>query len=162
MIARRRRGPALAVAVAVGLATPAACGGADAGGDGGVREFDGLAVVDAWTRPTPGGIDTAAIYVTVENRSAAADSISGASSPQCATVVPHRTEIDDDGVASMPSTVGDELDLPVGGRVEMAPNGLHLMCLGLGAALEEGDDLDIQLDFRRHEPITFAVVVERR
>jgi hypothetical protein len=122
----------------------------------------GMAVVDAWTRSTPPGVDSAAIYVTIENRDAPDDRIIGMRADRCSTVVPHRTEIDDDGVASMPGIIDDELSLPPGSSVTMEPNGIHLMCLGLGGQLEAGEQFDLTLEFHEHDPIQVEVEVADR
>jgi copper(I)-binding protein len=121
----------------------------------------GMAVTDAWARPTAPGIDTGAIYVAVENRDAPDDRIVAASAPdQCATIVPHQTVVDDNGVASMPGILGDELFLPVGGSVRMEPLGLHLMCLGMGGPLADGDRFELTIEFDVHEAMTFDVTVD--
>lgn len=134
------------------LCVLAAC----AGGDGGSSAD--LAVLDAWTRPSPPGITEAAIYLSIANETAPDDHIAGMSSDRCATVIPHRTVIEDD-VASMPGILGDELALPTGGDVVMEPNGLHLMCLGLGSPLETGDEFSLELTFDTHAPIETTVQV---
>lgn len=149
--------------VVAGFALLSGCGSDEgAGGATDTVVADGMAIVDAWARPTAPGIDTGAIYLTVENRSAPDDRIVAAASARCATVVPHLTVVDDAGVASMPGILGDELHLPTGATVAMAPMGLHLMCLGLGAPLEEGATLDVTLDFDLHAPMTVTVAVENR
>lgn len=161
---RRLAGVAAVMVAAAGVG---GCSGGDGTGDatGDPTEVTeaGMTVRDPWARPTAPDIDTAAIYLTVENRSAPDDRIVGASAPsRCATVVPHLTVVDSDGVASMPSVLGDELHLPQGGSVVMEPIGLHLMCLGLGSALDQGDDFDLTLEFETHAPMTFTVSVEQR
>jgi copper(I)-binding protein len=144
------------VAATLGLAS---C----SGGDGADAEvvIDGIAVHDAWVRPTPPGGDEAAIYVTVGNETDAASAILGASSSRCMVVVPHTTTIDD-GIASMGEALDAELALSAGGRVEMEPNGLHLMCLGLDDPLQAGEQFDITLDLAGRDPIDVTVDVEQR
>lgn len=146
------------VALALAATAVAGCGSGEAGEQDAVVE-DGMAVIDAWTRPTPPGVDSAAIYLTVENRDAPDDRIDGMTATACSTVVPHRTEIDDDGVASMPGIIDDELSLPTGSTVTMEPNGIHLMCLGIGAPLQAGQQFQLELGFRAHAPITVTVTV---
>lgn len=138
----------------------AACGGDDAS-DALVID-DGLAVLDAWTRPSPPTVDEAAIYVTVENRDAPDDRLIGASSDRCVVVTPHLTEVDEDEVARMSEADVDQLGLVAGDRVEMTPTGLHLMCLGLVDALTDGDRFDLTLQFAEHTPVTVEVQVEQR
>lgn len=137
-----------------------ACGGDD---DDVVVLADGMAVVDAWARPTPTGARDAAVYVTVENRNAPADRLIGASSARCMVMAPHLTVIDDD-IASMSQAdaEADLLALLPGGRVEMNPNDLHFMCLGLTTPLVLGDRFDIVLQFHAHDPVTVSVEVADR
>jgi copper(I)-binding protein len=145
------------VLAAVSLIAPSACGGNDA-----VVESDGLAVLDAWSRPTPPTVDEAAFYVTVENRDAPDDRLIGAESPACTVLTPHVTELTDDDVARMSEADADQLGLRAGEVVEMSPNGMHLMCLGLVAPLEDGDEVDVVLRFADHDPITVPVAIEQR
>ena len=132
------------------------------GGEGEPRGRGGMSVSDAWVRPTAPGVTSAAIYVVVENVDAPADRILGASADRCSAVVPHQTVVGDDGVASMPGILGDELDLPAGAVVTMEPLGLHLMCLGVGEPIEPGDDMELTLTFDFHDPITVPVTVANR
>lgn len=146
-----------AAVVALLLAT-AGCGN----GDDALLVDGGLAVLDAWTRPSPPTVDEAALYVTIENRDAPADRLIGAESERCVVVTPHLTELDEDDVARMSEADADQLGLGVGESVEMSPNGLHLMCLGLSEPLGDGDRLPLTLRFAEHTPITVEVSVEQR
>jgi periplasmic copper chaperone A len=147
---------ALGAAVALALV---ACGGE---GPDALVVADGLAVLDAWTRPSPPTVDEAAIYVTVENRDAPDDRLIGATSDRCVVVTPHLTEIDEDDVARMTEAGADQLGLRAGDQVAMTPNGIHLMCLGLAAPLDAGERFDVTLRFSEHAPITVEVTVEQR
>lgn len=142
----------------------AGCAGDGTSGDAPVEavvEVDGIAVVDAWARPTPAGVDEAAFYVTIENRAAPDDRLIGAESDRCVVVTPHATEIVDD-VASMGAAPGDRLDLARGERVAMEPLGLHLMCLGLSEPFAPGDEPTVSLRFAEHAPIEVTVTIEQR
>jgi copper(I)-binding protein len=145
------------VLVAVTLALVACGDGTDA-----LVVADGLAVLDAWTRPSPPAVDEAAIYVTVENRDAPDDRLIGATSDRCVVVSPHLTELGEDDVARMTEAGADRLGLRAGEQVAMTPNGMHLMCLGLDAPLADGDRFDVTLRFAEHAPITVEVTVEQR
>lgn len=152
----------VATMLAFVAATAAGCGGSDDAPAIGEVVIDGMAVRDAWVRPTPPDAAEAAIYLEVENVDAPADRIVGVTATRCSTVVPHQTVVDADGVASMPGIIGDELDLSPGSTVTMAPLGLHLMCLGLGAPLESGDEFDLTIEFDAHAPMTVTVAVDNR
>ncbi len=154
-------GAAIAGAVLVGALLGAACSGGDDGSDA-IVESDGFAVLDAWVRPTPPGSDSAAFYVTIENRDAPVDRLIGASSDRCMVVTPHVTEVDADEVATMRDAPGDLLDLAPGRRVTMEPLGLHLMCLGLDEPLVVDDEPAVTLRFAEREPLAVRLVVEQR
>lgn len=147
-------------APAIGVALLVGCGGGSPATNDVLVE-DGLAVVDAWVRPTPPSLDDAAFYVTIENRDAPDDRLVGASSDRCTLVTPHATVVTDD-IARMSEVDDDLLGLRPGERVTMEPNGVHLMCLGLVDPLVEGEVVDIVLRFAGHDPITVPVVVEQR
>ena len=144
------------------LAVAAGCGNDDGAGDA-IVVSDGLAVVDAWVRPTPTGVNEAAIYITIENRDAPQDRLVALSSDSCMVVTPHLTVISDE-IASMSEVDIDEdqLALEPGGAVEMEPNGLHAMCLGLADPFELGEQFDVVLQFSDHDPVRTPVVVEDR
>lgn len=149
--------------LAAALLVLAACaGGDDGGGDAALVVSDGMAVLDAWTRPSPPTVDEAAIYVTVENRDAPDDRLIGASSDRCVVVTPHLTEFDDDQVARMTEAEADQLGLGAGERVEMTPIGMHLMCLGLTEPFVDGERFALTLRFSEHTPIPVEVQVEQR
>lgn len=154
-----KRAAAVAAAVAAVLGATS-CGNGD-DPDGAIVVAGGMAVLDAWTRPSPPTVDEAAIYVTVENRDAPDDRLIGASSDRCVVVTPHLTMVDDD-IARMVDADGDQLGLRRGERVEMTPVGLHLMCLGLVETFAVGDRFDVTLRFSTHPPITVTASVEQR
>lgn len=151
-----------AFSTALLLAFAAGCGGGGDTGDA-IVVSDGLAVVDAWVRPTPTGVNEAAVYITIENRDAPTDRLIGVSSDRCMVMTPHLTVITDE-IASMTETDADDdqLALEVGGAVEMEPNGLHAMCLGLADPFELGQRFDVVLQFSDHDPVQTPVVVEDR
>lgn len=120
-----------------------------------------ITVIDPWTRPTPPGVDEAAIYMTIENDSPVADRLLSARSSGCMVVTPHLTEITD-GVSRMTASGEDELDMASGARITMEPNGMHLMCLGVVEALTEGSRLPVTLQFAYGPSLDIEVAVERR
>ena len=144
------------------LLVVAGCGGGDDADDA-IVVSDGLAVVVAWVRPTPTGLTEAAIYISIENRDAAPDRLIAMSCDRCMVMTPHLTVISDE-IASMTEADPDQdqLALVAGGGVEMEPNGLHAMCLGLADPFELGERFDVVLQFSDHEPIRTPVVVEDR
>lgn len=142
------------------VVSAAACGTGDPSADAGVAS-DGIVVVEAWTRPSPATVTDAALYVTLEHTAGPDDEIVAVASERCVTVVPHLTSFDDDGVATM-TAVGESLRLPEGGSIEMGPNGLHLMCLGIDAPFVAGDVFELDVGLAARGPVTVEVLVEDR
>jgi copper(I)-binding protein len=150
-------GAAIAVSL-LAASVLAACGDEDLPA---IASDDGIAVVDAWGRPTPPNADEAAFYVTIRNDDAPDTSVIAASSPACMVILPHATTFDDD-VASMGAALDEQLALPNGSTITMEPNGLHLMCLGLAEPLDAGSTVPVSIEFSGRAPIEVAVTVEQR
>lgn len=144
------------------LALVLACCAGDDAADGPSEFPDDIAVVDAWTRPSPATVDNAALYVSLVNGSGVDDELIGATSERCALVQPHLTMIDDDGIASMAEAIGEQMEIPDQDRLEMEPNGLHLMCIGLTEPFVAGEEFEIELDFAERASLRSTVAVEQR
>jgi len=123
-------------------------------GDEGERRLESIEVSDAYAAE-PVTTDVAAAYLTIRNRGATPDTLTGAQTPAAGMVHLHRmTGI---GGAQMRST--DAVEIPVGGQVQLRPGGLHLMLMGLTRRPRVGDTLDITLQFRRAGAITVRAPV---
>jgi copper(I)-binding protein len=102
-------------------------------------------VSGAWARATPPGATVGAIYLRIEG-GAEADRLIGAATVRAARVEFHGTgEID--GVVRMRATAA--IEVPAGRQIELAPQGPHLMLLGLTAPLRAGERLPLTLRFER-------------
>lgn len=112
---------------------------------------------NAWARPTAGQAP-AAVYVTIENKSASDDRLTGASSDRAAMAMVHQTELVD-GVSRM--RMAGEINIPAGERIEMAPGGTHVMLEGLRAPLKAGDRFDLVLRFKQSGDKTVKVTVQK-
>jgi copper(I)-binding protein len=121
-----------ALALVLGVAALAACTRTDAP----------LRVTDAWVRAMPAGVSATAGYLTIENRGREMRTLTAVTSAQFARVELHETRLED-GVARMRPV--DRVALPPGGRVELAPGGLHLMLLDPVRALAAGERATLQL-----------------
>ena len=116
----------LAVAATAAAAPPPAC----------------LVLEQGWVRaPVPGRTMTAG-YGQLHNRCSQPAVLARLHSPQAAQVELHRTDVVD-GVSRMRAVPAPVL--PAGGRLLLAPGGLHLMLHGTDPALAEGSVLRLQL-----------------
>ena len=116
-----------------------------------------ITVRGAWSRPEAAGLPTAVAYMTLANRSGAADRLVGASTPRAARVSLHRSQMSG-GMMSM-QPVPDGLALAPGATVALAPGGYHLMLNGLRGGLKAGEAYPLTLRFAHAGPLTVQVQV---
>ncbi len=122
----------------------------------------GVRASDAWTRPTPPGVTTAAIYLRIDNGTDVDDALVGGDASPCLVLSPHLTMTDAAGTSSMIEPTAQATEIPAGGRLDLVPQGLHLMCYGLTAPLIEGQQFAITLHFRSGANAIVNAVVTRR
>jgi len=104
-----------------------------------------VVVAVAWARATPPGATVGAAYVRIENHGEAEDRLVAASSPAAPMVMVHET-VEENGVSKMREHEGG---IPPGGVLEMKPGGVHIMLMGLGAPLKEGETVALTLTFEK-------------
>jgi copper(I)-binding protein len=125
---------ALGALVLACAATPAAAG-------------DDIVIKQAWSRATPKGAQVAGAYLTIENQGAAADRLISAATPAAAKVEIHEMTTLNGIMMMRPLDSG--LVIPAGASVTFAPGGNHLMFIGLGAPLSEGEHVRAALMFEK-------------
>lgn len=107
-----------------------------------------VAASDAWCRPAVAGARAVGCYVTLQ--SAADDRLVGAQSPAGERVEIHTMSMDG-GVMRM-RQLEDGLALPAGETTSLKPGADHLMLIGPTAALEEGGEVALTLNFEKAPP----------
>ncbi len=112
---------------------------------------------DAWSRPTPKGLPTGVVYVTLTNRGRSADRLVGATTPVAARMELHRSSMRN-GIMSM-DPVPDGVGIPAGGRLQIAPGGYHLMLIGLKTGLAAGTRFPATLTFAHAAALPIVVQV---
>ncbi|MEW5726403.1 MAG: copper chaperone PCu(A)C [Pseudomonadota bacterium] len=110
-----------------------------------------VTVQDPWSRATARTATTGAIYFTLVNHGGEQDRLIAADSP-VAEVVELHTHIEEDGILKMRPV--DGVDVPAAGRVSFQPGGLHVMLVGLKAALKEGRTVPVTLTFEKMGTVT--------
>jgi copper(I)-binding protein len=90
-------------------------------------------VSNAWVRlaPSSGGALSASGYMTITNYGSVADVLTGVRSEAFGTAMLHKTTIAND-IAAMDMV--NEIDIPAGASVELAPGSYHIMLSGLGTS----------------------------
>ena len=118
-----------------------------------------LTVEDAWARPTPGIVKTAAVYFKVINRGTSSDRLVAASTPAADRAEMH-INLHEGDVVRMRRVIS--IDVPAGGEQVFSPNGFHVMLTGLRQPLKAGDAVPLTLQFDHAGPITVTVNVRPR
>ena len=106
-----------------------------------------IAVVEPWSRATPGSAKVGAGYLVIENRGTAPDRLVGGSLAVAGRVEIHEMSVTDGVMRMKPLENG--LAVPPGGRVELKPGGLHAMFVDLKEPLREGQTIAGTLQFER-------------
>jgi copper(I)-binding protein len=118
-----------------------ACGPAPRGGAAGQNEA--LTVVDAYAAE-PVTDESAVVYLTIRNGTAAADTLVGAATPIAATARVHRAMRM--GAMTHMEPAGP-VAVPAGGELRLEPGGTHLMLERLTRRPQAGDTIDVTLTF---------------
>ncbi len=123
----------------------------------------GIAVLDAYATASAAP-DVSALYFTVENRAAEADTMIAVSTSVGEATL-HTVETRN-GLSSMLAV--ERLPIPGGAEVRMRPGGYHVMLSALPSPLAAGDSIGVEATFvhagtlRFRAPVmTYSDVVER-
>jgi copper(I)-binding protein len=115
-----------------------------------------IEVRGAWTRATPAGTTTGAVYMRV--RAGEDDTLVGASvDPAVAAAAMAHETVSSDGQLSMDHSTG--IALPAGDDVEFEPGGYHVMLEELTGPLASGDVFTMTLAFERAPDLEITVEV---
>jgi copper(I)-binding protein len=117
-----------------------------------------LSITNAWSRSTPPGVTVGVAYFTLKNDTGKSDRLLKITTPVASKVQVHRTEILD-GMARMREVA--VLHVDAGQTLEFAPNGLHVMLMGLKQPLVEGTTFEIELLFEVAGPRNVKVAVRK-
>ena len=104
----------------------------------------GVVVSDAWSRPTPAGTTTNAVYMRLQADNDDALVAVSVDPSVASMAMAHETATDDE-MMSMDHAMA--IELPADDEVAFEPGGLHVMLEGLAAPLVDGDTFSLTLDF---------------
>jgi copper(I)-binding protein len=115
----------------------------------------GVTLQGGWLRSLVAG-RPAGGYFTLTNASGTDRLLTGASSPDCASVMLHRS-VQQSGQDRMEMV--SQVKVPAHGAVHFAPGGYHLMCMQPAAAIHPGAQVPMTLSFADGGQLqaTFAV-----
>jgi copper(I)-binding protein len=115
-----------------------------------------LRIATPWTRAMRAG-GTGAGFMTIRNTGSTPDRLVAARTPAARVVELHTHIREGDVMRMRPVPV---IELPAGQEVRLQPGGLHLMLIGLTAALEQGARVPVTLVFERAGEVEVQLAVE--
>lgn len=116
-----------------------------------------VVVEDAWSRASIGTSRPGAAYMTLRNTGDEPVVVTGLSTDLAMMPMIHATATDEQGVSRM--THMEELEIPAGEVVALAPGGLHLMLMDLQRPMVEGESFSLTVDFSDGERISVEVPI---
>jgi hypothetical protein len=117
-----------------------------------------ITVEQPWARATPAGAKTGAVYMTLDNKSGAADRLTGASSDVADKLQIHEMKVEN-GTMQM-RELTDGLPIPPKGSVTLKPGSYHVMLIGLKKALTAGEKFPLTLTFEKAGNMSVTVPVQ--
>jgi hypothetical protein len=132
--------PALLVAIGLVLSSVAAASADEV-------KLGDLTVSGLWSRAIPPKAPSAGGYLTIVNAGKDADRLTGVSSPIAGKAELHEMAMKK-GVMTMRPVEGG-ISIPPGGKVDLTPDGLHIMFTELKQGLKAGDKVPVTLTFEK-------------
>ncbi|HUI14396.1 MAG TPA: copper chaperone PCu(A)C [Xanthobacteraceae bacterium] len=117
-----------------------------------------ITIEQPWSRATPNGAKTGAVYMTIDNKSGTADKLTGASSDVADKLQIHEMKVEN-GVMQMREISGG-LPIPAHGSVMLKPGSYHVMLIGLNKPLTAGESFPLKLTFAKAGTISVTVPVQ--
>jgi copper(I)-binding protein len=142
------RGMRTVIATSVLAAASLAAQGQDAGK---------LHIAHPWARATAQGQKVGGAYLEIDNRGKTSDKLLGVQSGVADATQMHRMQMEGN-VMRMREVPA--IDIPAGGKVALAPGGLHIMLVGLKAPLATGSSFPLVLRFEKAGEVKVDVKVE--
>ena len=133
------------------------CGLAGLAGAEPTASIGAMTIRDAWARASMAQTGTSAVYMTLEASGGQGDRLVAVASPDAARAELH-TSIVEDGVAKMRPLAA--IEIAPGEPTVLEPGGPHVMLVGLGKKLVEGDTLPLSLTFEHAGTIELQVPIK--
>lgn len=105
---------------------------------------DGIAVQNAWVRPTVGEQDATGAYLTITSQDAL--TLVGVATPAAEIAEVHEMKMDGD---IMRMRMAERIEIKPGEALELKPGGYHLMLMALNAPIEAGQEIELSLQFEK-------------
>jgi periplasmic copper chaperone A len=116
-----------------------------------------LTISHPWARATAASAKAGALYLTVANHGTEADRLLGVSTEVAGRCELHLSATTGD---MMTMRMVENVELPAGGNATFAPQGAHVMLMGLKAPLKKGTSFPAVLRFEKAGDVTVEVTVQ--
>lgn len=117
----------------------------------------GLAIGHPWARATAASAKVGALYLTVANNGTEADRLTGISTD----IAEHcELHLSDTSGGVMVMRAIESMAIPPGGTATFAPQGAHVMLMGLKGALAKGSTFTATLHFEKAGDVAIEVAVQ--
>lgn len=117
-----------------------------------------VSIEDAYARAVPPGQTNSASFMMLKNSEAKDLALVSAQSPVAKAVELHN-HISEDGVMKMRQV--QQISVPASGSVTLQPGGYHIMLIGLNQDLNEGQEIDLTLEFSDGSNQTLTLPVKK-
>lgn len=116
-----------------------------------------LVIQHPWARATAASAKAGALYLTVRNNGTEADRLLGVSTEAAERCELHLSETSGD---VMTMRMVENVEVPAGGTAFFAPQGAHIMLIGLKAPLKKGAHFAATLHFEKAGAVAIEVAVQ--
>lgn len=117
-----------------------------------------IEISEPWARATPSGADVGGGYLTITNHGSQPDRLTAISSSIAGMAQLHTMVMEGD-VAKM-RELPDGIEIPAGATVELKPQALHIMFMGLKKPLKEKESFEAELTFEKAGKVTVEFEVK--
>jgi periplasmic copper chaperone A len=117
-----------------------------------------IEITHPWARATPKGAGVGGGYMTITNHGNQPDRLTAVSSPIASMAQLHTMVMEGD-VAKMRELPGG-IEIPPGARIELKPQSLHIMFMGLKKQLNEKESFEAELTFEKAGKVTVEFEIE--
>lgn len=104
----------------------------------------GIAIQNAWVRPTVGEQDATGAYLSITTQEAM--TLVGVASPAAEIAEIHEMKMDGD---VMRMRMAPRIDIKPGETLELKPGGYHVMLMALTGPVEVGQEIELSLQFEK-------------
>lgn len=123
------------------------------------QQSGNIVIENAWIGATNPGATVGAGYVTIRNTGPRSERLTSAASNAADRVELHEMSVTNGMMRMHPVAA---IEIPAGGAVTLAPGGLHIMFLDIGAPFAVGSTVPVTMHFEHQGDVRVEFTVRRR